>query len=133
VVFDTNIVVSALLFGGDVMSQVRASWQNGACVPLTSTATAQELLRVLAYPKFRLDSHERDELLADYLPYAAVVPMPRTLPAVPACRDPFDVPFLQLAVAGKARWLVSGDKDLLALTGKFAVPILAPTDFLACL
>jgi putative PIN family toxin of toxin-antitoxin system len=133
VVLDTNVVVSALLFGGGVMGDLRAAWQGGACMPLTSTATAQELLRVLAYPKFGLDAHERNELLADYLPYAVVVPMPKTLPTVPACRDPFDVPFLQLAVAGKARWLVSGDKDLLALTGKFAVPILAPTDFLACL
>jgi putative PIN family toxin of toxin-antitoxin system len=128
-VLDTNVVVSALLFGGGVMGQLRTAWQRGACVPLTSTVTAQELLRVLAYPKFRLDAHERDELLADYLPYARVMRVPEKI-APFRCRDPFDIPFLQLALAGKADALVSGDRDLRALSGKFVVPILTPAQFI---
>jgi uncharacterized protein len=36
-------------------------------------------------------------------------------PVVPPCRDPFDLPFRYLAIAGRAHALVSGDKDLLAL------------------
>ncbi|MBY0575674.1 MAG: PIN domain-containing protein [Gallionellaceae bacterium] len=78
------------------------------CQPLVSSATAAELIRVLAYPKFKLAGEEQQELLADYLPYCATVRMPAKLPATPVCRDKFDMPFLQLAVAGKADYLVAG-------------------------
>jgi putative PIN family toxin of toxin-antitoxin system len=86
-------------------------------VPLASTATAQELVRVLGYPKFQLSADEQDELLADFMPWVEVVRIADPPPAVPACRDPFDLPFLHLAVAGRARAIVSGDRDLLALAG----------------
>lgn len=131
VVLDTNVVLSALVFGGGAAARVRQAWQQGAFVPLTSTATVQELMRVLAYPKFRLSALEQEELLADYLPHTKAVRIPQPPPAVPECRDAFDLPFLHLAVAGKARWLVSGDKDLLALNGKFICPIVTLDAFLS--
>jgi putative PIN family toxin of toxin-antitoxin system len=117
VVLDTNVVLSALLFGGGPAARVRAGWQSGRLVPLASTATAQELVRVLGYPKFRLSADEQEELLADFMPWAAVVQIPDPPPSVPACRDPLDLPFLHLAVAGRARALVSGGRDLLVLAG----------------
>ena len=133
IVLDTNVVLSALLFGGGAAAELRHAWQRGSCKPLVSTATAQELIRVLAYPKFRLSAAEQQELLADYLPYAASVRVPEIPPLVAACRDPFDLPFLHLALAGKAAALVSGDKDLLSLAGAFPVPMLVLSDFLALL
>ncbi|RST55286.1 putative toxin-antitoxin system toxin component, PIN family [Variovorax sp. MHTC-1] len=129
VVFDTNVVLSALLFGGPATRRLRELWQQGACTPLISTATAGELVRVLGYPKFRLSPQEREELLADYLPFAQVVTLPDPPPAVPVCRDPFDLPFLQLAAAGKAM-LVTGDRDLLVLSGATKFPILAIEPFI---
>ena len=117
VLLDTNIVLSALLFGGGPAARVRVGWQSGRFVPLASTATAQELVRMLGYPKFKLSAAEQEELLADLMPWVEVVRVPDPPPAVPACRDPFDLPFLHLAVAGRARALVSGDRDLLALDG----------------
>ncbi|HVR81834.1 MAG TPA: putative toxin-antitoxin system toxin component, PIN family [Luteimonas sp.] len=133
VVLDTNAVLSALVFGGGTAARLRQAWQGGHCLPLVSTATAQELIRVLAYPKFRLSADEQHELLADYLPYAASVRIPQAPPAVPACRDPFDLPFLHLAAAGKADVLVSGDRDLLALAGQTRFAILTPAAFVATL
>ncbi|MGZ5786871.1 MAG: putative toxin-antitoxin system toxin component, PIN family [Ramlibacter sp.] len=117
VVLDTNVVLSALLFGGGPTAQVRVVWMAGRFVPLASTATVQELVRVLAFPKFKLTAGEQQDLLADYLPSVQVVRIPDPPPVVPRCRDPFDLPFLHLAIAGKAHALVSGDKDLLALAG----------------
>ncbi len=117
VVLDANVVLSALVFGGSLAGRVRAGWQAGRFVPLGSGATVQELVRALGYPKFGLALSEQEELLADYLPWVEVVAIPEPIPAVPKCRDPFDVPFLQLAVAGRAKLLVSGDRDLLALDG----------------
>jgi uncharacterized protein len=117
VVLDTNVVLSALLLGGGSAARIRVGWQAGQFVPLASAATARELMRVLAYPKFGLAAGEQQDLLADYLPWVQVVPIPDPPPAVPPCRDPFDLPFLHLAIAGRAQALVSGDKDLLALAG----------------
>jgi len=130
VVLDTNVALSALVFGKGTTARLRAAWQGGLCLPLLSTATAQELMRVLAYPKFRLDAQEQQELLADYLPYAQVVLVPQPPPAVPACRDPFDLPFLHLAAAGQVDALVTGDADLLALAGLASCPIVTPEAFL---
>jgi len=117
VVLDTNVVLSALIFGGGPAARVRAGWQSGRFAPLASTSTAGELARVLRYPQFGLSTAEQEELLADYLPWVHVVHVPDPPPKVPRCRDPFDLPFLHLAVAGKAHVLVSGDRDLLALAG----------------
>ena len=119
VVLDTNVVLSALVFGGGQAGQLRRAWQAGDFVPLVSAVTVQELVRVLAYPKFALTRGEQDELLADFLPYAQTVRIPQPPPRVPECRDPLDVPFLQLAVSGQAQRLVSGDKDLLVLAQAF--------------
>lgn len=120
VVLDTNVVLSALLFGGGNALRVRSGWQAGLFVPLASQATTAELLRVLSYPKFRLSPAEQEELLADYIPWVQVVRIPDPPPAVPACRDAFDLPFMHLAVTGKARWLVTGDKDLLSVEASAA-------------
>jgi len=130
VVPDTNVVLSALLFGGGPTARVRAGWQSGRFVPLASTAAAQELLRVLGYPKFRLSGDEQGELLADIMPWVEVVQIPDPPPAVPPCRDPFDLPFLHLARAGRARAIVSGDRDLLALAGSTGLcPVLSVDAF----
>ncbi|MEO5560335.1 MAG: putative toxin-antitoxin system toxin component, PIN family [Dokdonella sp.] len=130
VVLDTNVVLSALVFRSESASRLRHAWQSDACRPLISTATARELLRVLAYPKFRLSADDRRELLADYLPWTTSVRIPARAPTVPECRDPHDAIFLELAAAGRARLLVSGDRDLLALAGQTAFGIVTPADFL---
>ena len=131
VVIDTNVVLSALVFGKATTARLRAAWQGGHCLPLVSTATAQELLRVLAYPKFRLDAQEQQELLADYLPYAEAVRIPQPPPTVTVCRDPFDMPFLYLAAAGLADALVTGDADLLTLARARRCPIMTPEVFVS--
>jgi putative PIN family toxin of toxin-antitoxin system len=119
VVLDTNVVLSALVFRGGAAGQVRQAWQRGLVLPLVSTATAQELVRVLAYPKFSLSKAAQDDLLADYLPYFETVRIPLPPPLVPHCRDVLDVPFMHLAVAGKAQVLVTGDRDLLVIAAEF--------------
>ena len=130
VVLDTNVVLSALVFGKGLTARLRTAWQRGDFAPLVSTATAQELVRVLVYPKFRLDAAAQQELLADYLPHTLVERIPEPPPAVPACRDAFDLPFLHLAAAGRADVLVTGDADLLALASQVRYPIMQPEAFL---
>jgi predicted nucleic acid-binding protein len=50
--------------------------------------------------------------------------MPAKPPKTPACRDPFDLPFLHLPIAGKADYLVTGDRDLLSPASRFSCPII---------
>lgn len=125
-VLDTNVLVSALLFPEGGVSWLRRMWRSKAILPLVSRETASELIRVLGYPKFSLTRHEQEDLLADYLPYCEPVVVEEP-PPLPDCRDPFDRPFLALAVAGAADALVTGDTDLLALAPGFAVPIITPS------
>ena len=130
VVLDTNVVLSALLFAQGRLVRLRVAWQQASFHPLASTATTRELMRALSYPKFKLTVDDRRELLADYLPYCTTVSMPATLPGTPSCRDAPDVPFLQLAIVGKADFLATGDKDLLSLVGRIRSPIITADEFL---
>ena len=130
VVLDTNLVLSALIFRKSRLAELRSAWQRGLCVPLASTATATELIRVLAYPKFKLSASDQEELLADYLPHCRSVRIPARLPKLPQCRDTHDQMFLELAAAGKADFLVTGDRDLLSLASEFSRSIVTADVFL---
>jgi len=127
-VLDTNVLLSALVFPAGSLAWLRGAWRTGTVRPLASRDTTAELIRVLAYPKFGLTGGEREDLLGDYLPWCETVTVANP-PRVPACRDPFDQAFLELALAAGADALLSGDGDLLALAADFAVPILAPAAF----
>ena len=127
IVFDTNAVLSALLFTHGRLSWLVGHWQAGDCVPLLSRATAAELARILAYPKFRLTAIEQLEALSEYLPYCEEVEVVRSCPVL--CRDPKDQPLLDLAQSGKADLLVTGDEDLLALAGQTEFVIEAPEEY----
>lgn len=130
VVIDTNLVLSALVFSGGRLADLRLAWQRHALVPLVSRVTAAELIRALGYRKFGLAPADREELLADYLPWCTTVAIPEPPPSTPPCRDPFDVPFLELALVGNADAVLAGDKDLLSLAGKLACPVFQAEPFL---
>jgi len=129
VVFDTTVVVSALLFTGGRLAWLRGHWRAGNALPLASRATVEELARVLRYPKFQLSSDHRDELLAEYLPYCEIIQAIRKSKL--SCRDKYDQPFLDLAESGKADLLVTGDRDLLALAGQARFFIETPSGYRA--
>ena len=128
VVVDNNLVLSALIFGGST-AKLRLAWQSDRFIPLDSKATITELIRVLAYPKFKLTKAEQEDLLADYLPFCNTVLLPEQLPVIPECRDPFDKPFLILALVGNADYLVTGDRDLPCLVDIFTCPIVTVEQF----
>lgn len=132
-VFDTNAILSALVFPTGSLAPLRRAWQQGLVTPLVSRATIEELLRVLGYPKFRLSETEREDLLSDYLPWCETVRISNPPPPTPRCRDPFDVPFLELAASGRADFLVTGDRDLLALGAMNRCTIVDPRAFIETL
>lgn len=130
VVLDTHCVISALLFSQQEMAWLRHGWQSGGFVLLVNKLTASELLRVLEYPKFKLTKAEQSLLLADFLPYAEIIPIHDEPIDLPIIRDSADQMFLSLAIVGKADVLVSGDSDLLVLKNCFnAIPMMTLHEF----
>ena len=135
VVVDTNAVISATLFGSGLMKPLRLAWQAGRVEPIISTETRAELLRVLAYAKFKLTETDIARVLNLYLPHAQVHAV--NLAAdnrnpIPICRDTRDQIFLDLAQSAKADCLITGDQDLLVLadTPNLSFRILKPIEFL---
>jgi len=128
VVIDTNVVVSALLFGG-VPGKLLPLWKSGRIRVLASKEMIEEYLKVLAYPKFDLSEEEINYLLyQEILPYFEIV---RTKPGpLIVARDPSDDIFIRCAEAGKAHTIISGDQHLLNLKSYGKVSILTPSQFL---
>ena len=133
VVLDTNVVVSALLFERGRLSWLRPAWMAGDFRPLVSHSTAAELLRVLSYSKFHLTNEEIEVLLGDFLPFSEPVEVPvdvqTAIAALPGLPDPDDCIFLELAEAGPAEFLVTGDQDLLTVPPPGDYRIISPADF----
>ena len=116
IVFDTNVVLSAVLFPTGRLAWLRQHWQERKVEPLLSSATAQEMARVLNYQKFRLTEAFRLEAMALYFPLCTIV---ETIsPCQILCRDTKDQALLDLAHSGQAETLVTGGQDLLTLSGQ---------------
>ena len=130
VVLDTNTVLSALLFNNSSLSQLRLCWQSQQLIPLASKATISELIRVLAYPKFKLSSIEQRSFLDEYLPYVQTIIKLEALSEAITCRDSDDIKFLELAITANADYLITGDKDLLVLPQMFQFKIITPAEFI---
>jgi putative PIN family toxin of toxin-antitoxin system len=121
VTVDTNLFVSGLIGRGAPHRLVRA-WAGGRFDLVLSPELLSEVAEVLRRPAIR-DRYgvteaqvrrlqRRLERLGD------VVPAPEELPAGIAVRDPKDRHVLAAAIRGGARYLVTGDRDLLALRGR---------------
>lgn len=127
-VFDTNAIVSALLFEQSVPAKAFYA-VLGQGVVLLSEATFAELNEVLGRVKFDryVTRQEREHFLAMLLREATLV---ETVEEVRSCRDPKDDKFLEVAVNGAASYLVTGDEDLLVLNSFRGIPIVTPAMFL---
>lgn len=125
VVADSNIFVSALLFGGKPAELLRAA-EDGRCVLVVSEQILSEVAEVFAR-KFRREENwvatalERIQATAELS-----VPTMQLL----ACADPDDNRILEAAVEGRADCIVSGDKHLLRMKVFRGIEILTPNEFL---
>ena len=132
-VLDTNVILSALLFGGR-LERLHRAWRTGRFRLVLSRETADELLRVMAYPKFRLTHAEITFLFdTELLPFADVIKLPASNGKQRWSRDPEDDKFIRCAKAGKCARLITGDDDLLSLKRVGKVIILTPAEFLGVL
>lgn len=96
---------------------------------MLSLELLEELSDVLGREKFNrfVTSEERDEFLETFVERAILVEI---IEKVQECRDPKDDKILELALNGGAKYIVSGDKDLLVLNPFRDVKIVTVEEFL---
>ena len=127
-VFDTNVIVSSLLFKNSNPSKAfRYALKYGEV--LLSLELLEELSDVLGRKKFDcfVTSEERDEFLETFVERATLVEI---IESVQECRDLKDNKILELALSGQAEYIVSGDQDLLVLNPFRDVKIVTAEEFL---
>jgi putative PIN family toxin of toxin-antitoxin system len=111
VVLDTNVLVSALGFGGPPLDALLRTFDDDVRL-LASEETLDELERVMTYDRLPFTDADRTQYSAILRREADVV---RPDEVVEVVRDSDDDKFLEVALAGDADYVVSGDRDLLAL------------------
>ena len=127
-VIDTNVVISAPLFGG-TPGELALLWKTGRIKVFTSKEIIDEYLRVLAYPRFNLTEKEIEYLLYhEILPYF-IVSSPKTGSTI-IKEDPSDDIFIRCAEVSGSRIIISDDKHLLKLRRYGKIEILSPSQFL---
>jgi len=126
VVLDTNVLVSGLAYPGSIPGRIVQLWHQGGLDVVLSQYILEEMVRVLPrLPRMRLNAAEIRDLADSFLFLADVIEPPPLRD--PALRDGNDQPVLATMTASAANYLITGDKDLLALADKY--PIVTPAAF----
>jgi putative PIN family toxin of toxin-antitoxin system len=133
VVLDTNVLLSGIAYPGSVPGKILAAWRHGSVEVLLSAFILDELRRVLPRLANRHGlSHAEMEDLVDILSIQAELVKPQS-ETDSDLRDADDLPVLGTLLAAiqeqGAHYLITGDKDLLALAERY--PILTPAAFWA--
>ena len=125
-VLDTNVVMSAIFFGG-VPFEVLSAWHNGEFELVVSDAVMAEYREIAARMKEKFPSIEPERWMRYIEDNATMVP---AVPlAAQVCEDTDDDVFLACAAAANAKIVCSGDKHLLACNGWNGIEVLTPRIF----
>lgn len=133
-VVDTNILVRALIKPSGTVGPLLLRLRQGHYTQLYSQPLLEELIDVLKRPRISrkyglTDADVRTVISLILLRGEAIIPNQR----ITVCRDPKDDKFLEVAVAGRADAIVSGDEALLVLNPFHNIPIIPPAAFLGML
>ncbi len=131
VVLDTNVLLSGIAYPASIPGKIMAAWRHGSIDVVLSDFILAELRRVLPRLQNRhgLTKSEINDLV-DSLALLAEMVEPDTSEET-ALRDANDQPVLGTLLAARkssdASYLVTGDKDLLALADRY--PVVTPARF----
>lgn len=126
VVLDTNGLVSGLAYPNSVPGKIVRLWRQGGLDVVLSRYILDELGRVLPrLSRLNLTSREIRDMIDSLMFLADIVEVDRKSEV--ELRDPADQQVLATLRVSKADYLITGDKDLLALAGKY--PIVTPAVF----
>lgn len=127
IVLDTNVLLSGTAYPKSIPGEIISAWRSGSLEVKLSQYILDELQRVLPRLNHRLgwSSSEIHEFV-DSLAFLADLVDPIHV-SEPLLRDRADQPVLGTFLAANANYLVTGDKDLLALSARY--PIVTPAEF----
>jgi uncharacterized protein len=126
VVLDTNVLVSGLAYPASIPGRIVGLWRQGGLDVVLSRYIVDEMARVLPrLSRVQLSVGEIRDLADSFMFLADIVePAAETEPDL---RDAADQQVLATLVTSRADYLITGDKDLLALADKY--PIVTPAVF----
>ena len=130
VVFDTNILLSALLSLNGNPFRCLALAKIGQIESVTCQEILDEFAEKLLI-KFKFSEEMTKAAVAQVRGFSRIVEISATLKAVPADSD--DNMVVECAVNGNATHIVTGDKHLLTLTAYRSIKIVKATEFIALL
>jgi uncharacterized protein len=126
VVLDTNVLVSGLAYPGSIPGRIVAIWRQGGLDVVLSRYILDEMVRVLPrLSRIHLSASEIRDLADSFMFLADIVEPDAEQEA--SVRDSEDQQVLATLRASQADYLITGDKDLLALAEKY--PIVTPATF----
>jgi len=127
VVVDTNVLVSGVFFGG-MPSRVLEAWRDGKVDLVVSPEILEEYRRVGEKLAARFTGVSLASFLALLVMTVEIIEPPELPEQVSRDRD--DDKFIACALAGNCQFIISGDKDLLEVSGFRGVNVVAPREFL---
>ena len=127
VVLDTNVLISAFLFGGRPR-QILEKAIRGEIRLCISEPILEELKGVLQRPKFDYSPEMIQVILTELTGIADFVNPSGTIDVV--LEDPEDNRILECAVEAKANYIISGDLHLLKVRRYFNIEVLNAAEFL---
>ena len=129
IVLDTSTLISAFLFKNSLPYKTLKKAEEEFII-IQSEYTTAELLEVIYRKKFDkyLTDEERVKYLSDFLSTTQKINPIHSVEN--SCKDPKDIPFLELAHTAKAKFIISSDKDLLELNPFNKIKILTPAEFI---
>jgi len=132
-VLDCNVVVTAALSGGKFAELLRRARLRNGFELVWSPPIVAECLRVVDCPKLAGKFRTDPRVLIERALESARVVATDLLPAVDVVKaDPSDNVYLATALAGGARWVVTGNtRHLTPLDGYAGLRIAIPSVFLA--
>ena len=132
VVVDANVIVSGLISSKGPSSEIIKAWEEKKIAVLITKPILDEICEVLERPSVRkyhhLTTEEIQEFCSQIEQFAVFVKPASKSVKVPI--DPDDIMFLDCALSGQAEFLVTGDKELLALEKFGETKIVNPANFL---
>jgi putative PIN family toxin of toxin-antitoxin system len=127
IVLDTNVLISALFFGGNPQTVLEKAIMGQIGLVLSSEIL-NEFEEVLCGKKYAYPPEFARNIVRELEAISELVFPTRKIAAVKA--DPHDNLILECAVKAGADYLVSGDNHLLELKRFEGIPILSPAQFL---
>ncbi len=134
IVIDANVLISAA-FGGTPLDAVSKAFSSGEVI--LSPDVFNEIDGTIRRLSPKLGEEKAEFLRNLWKKLASLCTMMETVEKVSICRDPKDDAYLHLCIAAKAEFLITGDKDLLAVDPKSVAElpdrlrIVTPRQFLA--